>query len=373
MEGAIMNKFLGLILLVLPLTACIGTGNDEQAEVRVSKYNVNSFSMNKLVCDPFQDTSPTATSGLKAKLYTMAGGEKPNNLDTFYNSGVMSDKDLFFSEVNVPTRIFSLGFPTETGEVVKADDGTDLVEWFALRMESKLKLGPNDEEGIYELALLADDGSRLSIKDENGAYVVAVDNDGLHPTKMGCGSSVTMTADTKLSVQIDYFQGPRWHISVIPMWRKVTAETLAEPRCGQLGNSLFFDSNNNSSPQPAYNELLSTGWKPIATDNWEIEGEGEFNPCTEGEGLVMSNFNVGSDAEGLVVVTWTTDKPATSQLMVIDVNNGQDYGPASDNILRTEHSITMDLVSIGLSVDITGVSVAEDLSKAMSDPQKWNP
>ena len=58
-----MNKFLGLILLVLPLTACIGTGNDEQAEVKVSKYNVNSFSMNKLVCDPFQDTSPTATSG----------------------------------------------------------------------------------------------------------------------------------------------------------------------------------------------------------------------------------------------------------------------------------------------------------------------
>ncbi len=367
-----MGKLLSIMVLVLPLTACIETSEDSTSESKVSKYNVNSFSMNKLVCDPFQDTEPTAQGGLKAKIYTMAGGETPNNLDAFYNSGVMSDKDLFFSEVNVPTRIFSLGFPTETGEMVKADNGTDLVEWFALRMESTLKLGPNDEEGTYELALLADDGARLSIKDENGNYVIAVNNDGLHPTRMGCGDVITMTADTKLSVQMDYFQGPRWHISVIPMWRKVSAETAAEPRCGQLGNNLFFDYNNNSEPQPAYNELLSRGWKPIAADNWEIAGQGEFNPCTVGEGLVMSGFNV-TESEGIYTFSWTTDKPATSQLMVIDSNNGNDYSPTSDNILRTSHSIQLDLASMGLAVDVNAVSVAEDLSKAMSDPYGYSP
>ena len=157
------------------------------------------------------------------------------------------------------------------------------------------------------------------------------------------------------------------------MWRKVNESTTAEPRCGQQGNSLFFDYNNNSAPQPAYNELLSRDWKPITSDNWEMAGEDTFNPCTEGQGLVMSNFNVATDSEGFTIVTWSTDKPATSQLLVTDVNNGQDYSNPSDNILRTEHSIKANLIGLGASVEVIAVSVGEDLSKAMSDPYVYNP
>jgi len=369
-----MIKKLSIIWIALGLTACLGTSESSDEPTKVSKYNVNSFSMNKLVCDPFQDGVATATGGLKAKVYTMANGETPNNLDTFYNSGVMSEQDLYFSEVNVPTRIFSLGFPTLTGDIIKNDDGSDMMEWFALRMESTLKLGPNDEEGLYELALLADDGARISIKDENGNYVVAVDNDGLHPTRMGCGTTVNMTADTRLEVQLDYFQGPRWHISVIPMWRKVTDATVAESRCDQQGNHLFFDFNNNSTPQPAYNELLTRDWAPIKADNWEIPGESEnaFNPCTEGEGVTISDFNVSIN-EDIYTFTWTTDKPATSQLMQIHTVSGTDLSLPSDNILRTEHSISVNLQASGIAVDVTAISVAEDLSKAMSQPYIFTP
>ncbi len=369
-----MNKVLSMSVMLLSLVACKNNLDTSEETVKVSKYDVNFFSMNKLVCDPFQSNNPDPLTGLKAKLYTMPNGETPNNLDTFYNSGVISDKDLFFSEVNVPTRVFSLGFPTETGEMIKADDGGDLVEWFALRMESVLKLAPEDEEGTYELALLADDGSRLSIKNSDGVYEIAVDNDGLHPTRMGCGDTITMTKDSKLSVQIDYFQGPRWHISVIPMWRKVTESTLAEPRCGQLGNSLFFDYNNNSEPQPAYNELLSRGWKPIAAANWEIEGsnQGEYNPCSEGEGLTISGFAINALGEGAVDVVWSTDKVATSQLIIKNLVTNNEITTESDNVLRTEHSIVMSL-SPGIPYEITAISVGEDLSKAMSETVIYTP
>ncbi len=367
-----MKVLLSLFLLIF-LSSCVSQ-EEPSDDVKVSKYNVNLFSLSKLVCDPFEDSDPTVLGGLKAKLYTMANGERPNNLDTFFNSGVMSDKDLYFSQVNVPTRVFSLGFPTETGEMIQADDGSDLVEWFALRMDSVLKLGPDDEEGDYELALLADDGARLSIKDSEGNYVLAVDNDGLHPTRMGCGNVITMTRDTKLTVQIDYFQGPRWHISVIPMWRKVDASTAAEPRCGQQGNSLFFDFNNNSEPKPAYLELLSRGWMPIASDNWEIEGsnEGQYNPCTEGNGLQISDFDVSVNSENFVTISWTTDKPATSQVLYKNTVSGQEYDTQSDNILRTSHSIMIDFSGVTVPFEFTGISVGEDLSKAMSNPVIYN-
>ena len=86
----------------------------------------------------------------------------------------------------------------------------------------------------------------------------------------------------------------------------------------------------------------------------------------------MSNFNV-SEAEGIFTFTWTTDKPATSQLMVILTASGVEFSPPSDNILRTSHSIEIDLQSIGQASSVTAVSVGEDLSKAMSEAFIFSP
>ncbi len=358
-----------LIGCVDALNQNVTDGSINNDEIKTSKYNVNSFSMNKLVCDPFQDTSPTATGGLKAKLYTMPNGEHPSSLAPYFSTGVMSTQDLYFSEVNVPTRIFSLGFPSETGEEIKTDTGEVINEWFALRLNSVLKLGPNDEEGDYELALLSDDGATLSIKDENGNFVLAVDNDGLHPTRMGCGAVVNMTASTKLTVQIDYYQGPRWHISVIPMWRKVDSSTTPEVKCGVSGNNTFFDFNNNSEPQPTYLGLLDRGWKPISAENWEIEdsNQGGFNPCTEGEALAISDYNVSVFEESFVIVTWKTDKPATSQVIYKNQTTGEEITTTSDNLLRTEHTVFIDIPGRVDPYEFTAVSVGEDLGKAMSE------
>jgi hypothetical protein len=155
--------------------------------------------------------------------------------------GVSSEQNLFFTQVNVPTRAFSLGFPTEAGATVKTDEGENLFEYFALRFDGGLSLAGDEEEGEYELALLSDDGATWSIrptdtlvgqfKPGEDPFSMVVNNDGNHPTRLGCGETILMKRNMPLDVRFDYTQGPRYHISMIPMWRKVTATTQSETRC----------------------------------------------------------------------------------------------------------------------------------------------
>ncbi len=364
-------KTVGVLSLLLA-TAC-NEGGTEIEGVNInpeSYFDVNTFSLNKLVCDPFGGGgNPAANGGLKANLYYLEDGSNPlSHVADYFTTGIKSDKIMFFSQINVPTRLFNLGFPTATGGTITKDNGEALVENFALDIETVIKLGPNDEPGLYELALLSDDGSVLQVRDA-GTYVTVVDNDGTHPTKFGCASrSIQMGADDSYLAKIHYYQGPRDHISVIPMWRKITDESQVgtDSSCGQQGNSMYFDYNNNSEPKAAYNGLLARGWKPLNADNYELPNSIPINPCVNGEAPIITNISVRDMYDGQIQVIWNTDIPATAQVRVVNMDNGQEILTYSDNVLRSEHEVFVQGLQRQVNYMIQAVSVSDTYGKTLS-------
>ena len=100
------------------------------------------------------------------------------------------------SDLNVPTRNYTEGFPTPEMQSV--------VEDFAIRFRAELRV---DVPGVYTFELYSDDGSQLYI---NGKLVV--DNDGIHATIRQQGSIRLGTG--MHPVEIHYFQGPRHAIAL---------------------------------------------------------------------------------------------------------------------------------------------------------------
>jgi hypothetical protein len=334
----------------------------------VHPFDVNLYKMNKVVCDPMGGPgNPGQDSGLIAELFYLDSTQPHyNRVQDYFNFGQASSQDLFFTALDIPTRVFDTGFPSETGNIIKDDLGGDLYEYFAIRFKSTLQLGPDDEEGDYELAILSDDGTVLTLIDAEGQESVLVDNDGDHPTRMGCGETISMTEDTVLDVRLSYYQGPRYHISLIPLWRKVDQSTQPEPECGKKGNRRYFDYDNNSTPQQAYLNMLDRGWKPIGAQNWKLPISAIFNPCQDGTPAIISNFAVQKVDEEKALVTWTTDRPATSQVLWKDSQGNENLTDA-DNILRTSHSVLIDSgIIVGNTYTFQGLSITADMGKSLS-------
>jgi len=376
-----MNRFIQLAILPFLLIGCLTakngqvsetTNNPEQGPLAV--FNANVYPLNKVVCDPFDPGQPGPNDGLIAQLYYRGQGQdRWYKTSDYISFGQKSQKNIFFSSLNVPTRIFSLGFPTETGSSIQNDAGVVLDEYFALSFSSILKLSANDEEGDYQLAILSDDGAMMYVRDTNGQYQEVVSNDGDHPTRLGCGQTITMNYDTELVVKLNYYQGPRQHISLIPMWRKVTSSSLPESRCGQSGNGLFFDSNNHSVPQPAYNELLQRGWKPIDAANWNLPAFAIFNPCTQGTVPTLSQFVVLSSIEGAFSASFQTNIPTTGQLLFKNLSTGEEILTTASNRLLVKHDITiLSVTDIGLKLGDTytvqAIAISADYGKTLSTP-----
>jgi hypothetical protein len=331
-------------------------------------YDVNSFQLNKVVCDPMGGPgNPGPQDGLIAELFTVDHKmHRHTSVQDLIDQGAPSNQKLFFTDVNVPTRVFDTGFPTEAGTMIQDDQGQDLIEYFALRFKSVLKLGPDDQEGEYELALLADDGAILKVIDIDGAEQVIVDNDGVHPSRFGCGQqTLHMSRDTALDIRLDYFQGPRYHISLIPMWRKVDASTQPEKECGRQGNARYFAFNDNSKPKKKYLELLGRGWKPIGRENWELPISTIFNPCQDGTPATISDVGVEKQGETVLIVTWNTDRPATSQVLLRD-SQGQETMTTADNVLRTQHRVIIDQgLRVGQVYTLQPVAITSDMGKTL--------
>jgi hypothetical protein len=343
------------------------TTNPEEGPLSV--FDANIYPLNKVVCDPFDPGAPGPNDGMIATLYYRGTGQSRwYKTNDYIEQGQKSSKYLFFSKLDVPTRVFSMGFPSETGESIKNDGQEILNEYFALSVSSVLKLSEQDTAGEYELALLSDDGAVMQIRQPDGTYKTVVDNDGDHPTRLGCGERITMDHASELVVRLNYYQGPRFHISLIPLWRKVDASTPREVRCGQQGNSLYFDFNNNSKPQAAYNELLQRGWKPIAAENWHMPGFALFNPCTTGTAPIISNFENTVNVEGVVVFEWRTNIPATSQIVYKNLRTGEEQITTATNRLRVAHSVSISNLNPRDTYEFRAVSISADYGKTLSEP-----
>ncbi len=364
-----MKHFI-LFTFILILVSCSDSAFETSLSADGTIFNIVDdkifdIKLDNLVCDPFQKGDVSSTHGLKASLYSVQP-DQTDVVDGFFKIGVRSEQEIYFSNLNVPTRSFDLGFPTVTGDVLKKDNGESIFEWFGLKIESELKLGADDEEGWYELAILSDDGSRIYVNDE-----LVVDNDGAHETKLACGTQkFYMNRNTKLPVRIEYFQGPRYHISLIPLMRRVTSETQDETACGDFGNDLFFDSENDSAAQPAYHELIGRGWKTMTPQNWGIPGadSGNFNPCAEGEVVIMSALNVDVSQSDQIKVTWRTDKPATSQVVFKNRRTGKKFTVSGGRVLSQDHEVILPISTRRDVFDVTAISITKDLGKVVSDP-----
>jgi hypothetical protein len=332
------------------------------------------YALNKLVCDPLDGGTsnpgdPHFGQGLKASLYYLRDDQpRYQHVEDYINNGMKADQFLFFRQLNVPTRTFDHGFPTESGSLVKRDDGQTLYEYFSLRLSSVLRLSPDDEEGTYEVAILSDDGAIWRIRGADGNYQTIVNNDGDHPTKLGCSTyELEMTRDTQLLMQFDYYQGPKYHISVIPLWRKKVPGQASESLCGQSGNSYFFDENT-SYPKQAYLDLLAHGWKPVRPANYSLPASTVFNPCESGVAPSIIGFTVEDRLDGVVVAHWVTDIPSTSQLRYIDVLSGTEGLTVSDNELTYEHEVYLTALKPGRQYLFQGVSISDSYGKAISSP-----
>lgn len=247
------------------------------------------------VCDPLtsgsQDSSSDLQAGIRGEIsYINSAAQQVYDFWTYdlatdrYLPANSVDGTVYMPKFDVPTRPFSMGFvPSGSSEALKKDDGNPLVENFSLRFESLLILPENYPEGRYEIAILSDDGSILYL---NGQSVI--DNDGNHPTRMGCqpagASPLHLTQNSELELELLYYQGPRYHIALVVMWRLLSEDETAghDSQCGKTGNHTWFNPDSNPiQPTSNYLKLLSDGWEVIPPSAFRLKNS-ELNPCAPG-------------------------------------------------------------------------------------------
>ncbi|MDZ4660727.1 MAG: hypothetical protein SGJ18_03825 [Pseudomonadota bacterium] len=262
-------------------TVCLTTGcAGVKFSTSANKVNgpVTPFS-NPPICDIGTDPIDP-DSGLQSDIYYLDQSQpRYKSVDEFISFGHRSNNPLFLSQLNVPTRMFDVGFLIDGGDFVRDEQNKVLIEYFALDIYSELRLTNQNVPGNYQVALLSDDGSILDAKISSDAYSTIVNNDGNHPTRLGCGATtLQMNADTRLPIRLKYFQGPRYHIALMMLWRKVNGTVPpSEPLCGVTGNETWFDPQNQQ-PTANFNSLLSRGWQVVKPNNFKLPNN-HNNPC----------------------------------------------------------------------------------------------
>ena len=372
------SRFTVVAMGVLAMLYVTGCEKSSQApEVgSLHQYDINAYPLDKVVCDPFEGGGGTsAQQGIKAELYYSSSGQpRYYRAQDYIDHTTKAEQSLFFTEMFVPTRMFDVGFTTQTSGVLKDDVGQTLIEYFGLKMNTSIRLSANDAEGVYEFALLSDDGSVMKINN-NGNWSEVINNDGDHPTRMGCSSQrITMTRDTKLDAEFLYYQGPRYHISNVLLWRKLTDAQAAgqDSACGATGNEYWFDPNHGSKPTAQFSALLNRGWNVVSQGNFYLPKEStettQYNPCADGTAPVISNLQIAEVVSTDIWVVWNTDIPATSQLMITNVATGDSVMTTSDNVLRTNHNVHYSGLTGNTHYQVRAVNIANDLGRTISEP-----
>lgn len=341
----------------------------------------------RTICDPFKTNSPSARDrGVVANLVWLDDTMPPRNgqpslqnVDNYFSIGNIVDSTLYFDRIFVPTRSFDLGFTTQTGEQVLNHLGQPMYEYFALNMQSQLQLASNESPGQYQVAILSDDGAVLKMNPGSASEYQLVKNDGDHPTRMACSTTtLNMQAGDKLPFVLNYYQGPRYHISLIMMWRPVPDGTnpdipINDPACGMSGNSYFFDYTQvPSKAKTPYLELLARGWKVLENENFQFP-EQASNPCAPSEEtLAISNFEILSSqkislTEATMTLRWKTNIAANSQVEFRNVNTGTILRTSVDPAMVTSHQMDVTGLTPNTLYALKGISVSAGGQTAMSD------
>jgi hypothetical protein len=198
---------------------------------------------------------------------------------------------LFLNDLNVPTRYFVNGMSDTNGNLVTMLDGsTPLIEWFSYEAKSKFVLG-DWAPGDYQIAVLSDDGSILTVSGagQSGENLV-INNDGTHSTKMGCTITVMhIDAKSQFDLTYDYYQGPRESIAFMVLARPLPTGNPQDAQCGLGASSdtYFFDDHGYPNPavaQQNYLDLVNRGWKPVDGSHYLLPSSAQKNPCATDTG-----------------------------------------------------------------------------------------
>ena len=280
-----MLRIIGITILSQILLACSAAEFDASSS---KVEGLNTGDGTPVVCDPFDPSNVISPRhGLQGKIHSwpVSKSSKPSSSLDLINRGFLIDADLFLNKVDVPTRWFDTGFTSADGRALVNEEDEILTEWFALDLKSRLKLADDEAEGNYQLAILSDDGSTLFLTGDgsgsgstpgSGAPTTLISNEGAHQTKLGCAArAISITKDQRIPIRLTYFEGPRYHIALTLLWRKVdgSSRSLAETECGAEGNEYFFTPATNSTaavPKAPYLGLLSRGWRPLRPENFEL-------------------------------------------------------------------------------------------------------
>jgi outer membrane protein OmpA-like peptidoglycan-associated protein len=158
---------------------------------------------------------------------------------------------IYASELNLPQREFSEGFPGVT----------DRFEWFAIDYHGTFAV---EDAGKYRFRLTSDDGAKLYVDDK-----MLIDNDGVHQP-MAQEVSVDLARGVH-TIRLPYFQGPRMYIALVLQVAKGDAdlhvfnsEAMAPARVTSkdgridvsIGDAILFDFNK-SSLRPGVDAVLA--------------------------------------------------------------------------------------------------------------------
>lgn len=377
--------FVAIIVSVFFISGCLVTPDvgTESGSTVVSAPNSNLPFPEKTVCDPFDTTSPQARDqGLAGKLFYLSDDQpRYKDMTDFFTNAQVADVNIFLDRLFIPNLPFKGSFHTQAGSLVTTTDGSPLSKYFGMQMESQLQLAPGEPAGYYQLAVIADDGAVLKIADGSGGYKTLVNNNGNHATKMACANdAIYLDQNTRIPIIMQYYQGPRYHVSLVSMWRPwpdgvTNTDPVNDAYCGRSGNGLFFDSTKNPiKPKEPFYELLSRNWKVLENANYKISDQ-EVNPCLAPEPpvvpaeepLVISGFTISNVLRDSATLNWTTNIPSTSQGWYYNATTGVSETTVLDSTLVQTHSLTITglapntLYSVkGLSTTLGGQSITSD-------------
>lgn len=202
----------------------------------------------------------TDGSSLPSYLYSKEGEKLAFNERNFYSANVILEKGfmtnayILMEDVSIPSTSFSEGFKISENSYLTDRTGKKLVEAFALDLRGKLQLPKYRNAGIYEIAVLSDDGSILDLDLDGRGYKTIVNNDGYHSPRMKCSNQFfSLDHKSQIPLRLRYYQGPRTRLALTIVMRQVDNYSYQVP--GSTDSMCDRDIGTNANF-----ELASRGW-----------------------------------------------------------------------------------------------------------------
>lgn len=350
--------------------------------------DINRFTPDRIICDPFsnpnnnsnqnQDNTQGQTQGhiqgLIGELYyqPILNSNGSNKVDDFIKSNLKKSESLFLSDLNIIENNSINGFKKLNKATLFDSNGNKINQNFALKLNSNILLNFSDSEGLYEFALISNNGSVLKLKSGNidTPDEILIDNDGDHDSKLACSlKTVKLRQNVQMPIELSFYQTQLNNLTHVLLFRPYNPNIRPEPLCNQSGKGVFFNPAN-AKPMKAFNDLMNRGWKVLQNSNFKItQNKNDFNPCNMGLEVKISELKIDSSDKLNPIIRWKTDKPATSQVQLTNLQNLNYLITPSDNILRTEHEVQLNQLNLipGSQYSASALSVSSDLGRAESE------